>query len=313
MQRSRPFVALSLVCLALRAVAADEPAQSDEDASREIASAAPANDIYLASLARSKDNASLGKPRNATARPGYDNQPFFLPDGKQFYYTSIRDDGQADIWRYDVASGESQQITHTKESEYSPTVPPDQDGISTVRVEKDGSQRLWRYAADGTPREPLVKDEKAVGYHAWVDEDTLALFIVAEPPVLKMFDLRSGRARDIGQSVGRCIQAVPSRPAVAYIEPGEGGAPWIKVMQWPAGVASPITAPLEGSEDFAFANDGELYMARERAVYQWQHEAGQWKMIADFAGDLPGPISRLALNPRADLMAIVVAETAEAQ
>jgi hypothetical protein len=302
---------LVLACLALAGFAAADE-KNEKDAAGEIAAAAPANDIYVASLEHGKDGARIGEPRNVTHRPGYDNQPFFLPDGKQFYYTSIREDGQADIWRHDLASGESHQITRTKESEYSPTVPLDQDGISTVRVEKDGSQRLWRYDADGTPRQPIVKDEKAVGYHAWIDEDTLALFIVADPPVLKQLDLRSGRTSDIAQQVGRCIQAVPARPAVAFVEP-QDGKPWIKLMQWPAGITRPLTEPLEGSEDFVFDSAGELYMARERAIYQWQHEPGQWKVIADFQSKLPGPISRLAVNPRADVIAFVVAETAEEQ
>jgi dipeptidyl aminopeptidase/acylaminoacyl peptidase len=311
MRRVNALIGVVLVCVAPAGVAAGDEKDA-KDAATEIAAAAPANDIYVASLERGRDGARIGRPRNVTHRPGYDNQPFFLPDGKRLYYTSIREDGQADIWRLDVESGESQQVTHTKESEYSPSVPPDRDGISTVRVEKDGSQRLWRYDADGTPRQPIVKDEKAVGYHAWIDEDTLALFIVAEPPVLKQLDLRGGRSSEIAHDVGRCIQAVPARPAVAFIEP-DNGKPWIKLMQWPAGLTRPLTEPLEDSEDFVFDSSGELYMARERAIYQWQHEAAQWKAIADFSSELPGPISRLAVNPRGDLIAFVVAEAAEPQ
>jgi|KBSSwiStaDraftv2_1062776.scaffolds.fasta_scaffold378989_2 WD40 repeat protein len=308
------LISLASALLALTAGAsADDKAAEDKDAAKEIAAAAPANDIYLATLEKHKEGTTLGEPRNATHRPGYDNQPFFLPDGKRFYYTSIRDDGQADIWRYDIASGESTQITKTPVSEYSPTVPPDGDGISTVRVEKDGSQRLWRYGADGTPGKPIVDDEKAVGYHAWIDEDTLALFIVGEPTVLRMFDLRSKRSRDIAQGLGRCLQPVPARPAVAYIEASPDSSPWLKMLQWPAGVTNQVTQPLEGSEDFALSNDGEIYMAHEQTIYAWQHEPGKWRAIADFTGKLPGAISRLAVSPRSDLMAFVVAEGPEAK
>jgi dipeptidyl aminopeptidase/acylaminoacyl peptidase len=306
---------LASALTALAAVAAADEKPEDKDAAREIATQAPANDIWLVPLEHikgSKGSSTLGTPRNATHRSGYDNQPFFLPDGKQFYYTSIHEDGQADIWRYDVESGESTRVTTTAESEYSPTVPSDGAGISTVRVEKDGSQRLWRYGADGKPDKPIVDDEKGVGYHAWIDDTTLGLFIVGEPTLLKVFDLRSGRMRDIGKDIGRCIQVVPARPGLAYIEPHADGKKWLKFLQWPSGLTRLVTEPLEGSEDFTLGNDGELYMAREKSIYGWEHENAKWKLMATFT-DVPGPITRLAVNPRADLMAFVAAESAEPQ
>jgi dipeptidyl aminopeptidase/acylaminoacyl peptidase len=312
MKNDRIFSRSAAIALAVFATAAGaDEKKGEQDAAHDIAAAAPANDIYLAALEKHKAGVTLGEPRNVTHRPGYDNQPAFLPDGQRFYYTSIHEDGQADIWRYDIASGESKRITSTPESEYSPTVPPDGVGISIVRVEKDGSQRLWRYSDDGTPGKAIVNDEKAVGYHAWIDEDTLALFIVAEPPVLRTVDLRSKRTRDIATGIGRCIQAVPGRPEVAYIEPNKDGSTWLKLLQWPAGLTRLLTPPVEGSEDFTLAPDGEVYMAHEQAIYAWQHEAGKWSVIADFAGKLPGAITRLTVSPHADLIAFVVAEGPE--
>ncbi|HEX9216853.1 MAG TPA: hypothetical protein VF864_07725, partial [Gemmatimonadales bacterium] len=81
----------------------------------------PATDIYLADLRVAQGRVSVGVPVNVTARPGYDNQPFFLPDGRAFLYTSIREDSQADIYRYDIDTKTSIRLTTTRESEYSPT------------------------------------------------------------------------------------------------------------------------------------------------------------------------------------------------
>ncbi len=100
--------------------------------------APPATDIYLAELRVSHGRASVGAPVNVTGRPGYDNQPMFLPDGRAFLYTSIREDSQADIYRYDIARATSSRVTATRESEYSPTPLPDGTGFSVVRV---GSSR----------------------------------------------------------------------------------------------------------------------------------------------------------------------------
>lgn len=293
-----------LLCGAVAAPAAGEA----PSAAQKIAAEAPGSDIYVASLEHGADGIRLGKPRNVTARAGYDNQPFFLADGRRFYYTSIRADAQADIWRHDLQSGEQRRITRTPESEYSPTVPPDGTGITTVRVERDGRQRLWRYDENGEPGKAIVEKETAVGYHAWIEEDVLALFIVGEPNVLKTYDLRSDRSREAGREIGRSLQSVPERPGVAYLEP-QGDSVWLKLLMWPSGLTRLVTPPLEGSEDFVLGSDGELYMARDQAIYLWAREPGKWNVIADFAEELPGKISRVALNKQADTLAFVVAET----
>lgn len=62
----------------------------------------PATDIYVADLRVAHGRITVGAPVNVTARPGYDNQPFFLSDGRALLYTSIREDSQADIYRFEI-------------------------------------------------------------------------------------------------------------------------------------------------------------------------------------------------------------------
>src|SRR5437870_10330194 len=106
--------------------------------------APPGTDIYVASLTRAAGGLEVGEPLNVTARPGYDNQPAFSPDGKTLYYTSYRG-GQSDIFRYELGSRTTAQVTATPESEYSPTVMSDGKHLSVIRVERDSTQRLWAF------------------------------------------------------------------------------------------------------------------------------------------------------------------------
>src|SRR6516165_1379333 len=102
------------------------------------AAAPPASDIYIVDLKNQHnykngtDILKFGDPKKITEFVGYNNQPFFLPDGKSILYTSIRDK-QADIYRYDLETGKTTQVTNTPESEYSPTLMPDKKNISVVR------------------------------------------------------------------------------------------------------------------------------------------------------------------------------------
>ena len=106
----------------------------------------------------------IGKPVNISDSPGYDNQPSFTPDGASVLFTSVRPERKpdpangaaigSDIYRYDLAGKTISRVTNTPESEYSATVTPDARHISVIRVESDGTQRLWQFTLDGS--EPTV-------------------------------------------------------------------------------------------------------------------------------------------------------------
>src|SRR5262245_60163909 len=111
--------------------------------------APPSSDIFLVDVTKRGGQLVLGKPVNITNRDGYDNQPSFLPDGKSLLFTSIRENNQADIYRYELVTQKTERVTNTSESEYSPTVTPDQKFFSTIRVEADRTQRLWKFPLRG--------------------------------------------------------------------------------------------------------------------------------------------------------------------
>jgi len=188
--------------------------------------ATSSTDIFLAELrARGpRDRVEVGAPVNATHRTGYDNQPFFTPDGRGFLYTSVFD-GQADIWRYDIAAGRSAPVTTTPESEYSATPLPDGSGFSVVRVEADSTQRLWRFDWDGGHPSLILAGVKPVGYHAWGDAQTLALFVLGQPATLQVADLRTGTATPVAKDIGRGVQRIPGvdPPAISFVQRLGGG------------------------------------------------------------------------------------------
>src|SRR5258708_4611584 len=132
------------------------------------------------------------------------------PDGTGILFTSTRGGGrQTDIYRYEVVSGATTQVTRTPESEDSPTVTPDGSHISVIRVEADGTQRLWRFALDGGAPELILPGIKPVGYHAWADNSTLALFVLGSPASLQLADASAGTAEVLVRGINRSIQRIP--------------------------------------------------------------------------------------------------------
>ncbi len=264
---------------------------------------APATDIYLAAVG---EGWTLGEVRNATAREGYDSQPAFLADGSGFLYTSQRD-GQTDIYRYELAAGASVAVTATPEAEYSPTPLPGGTHLSTVRVEVDGTQRLWRFPLAGGAPELLLPDVAPVGYHAWLDETTLVLFVLGEPVTLRLARLGEPGAEILAENVGRCLARLPGEASFSYVDKSQEAA-WQIVVRDLGGSAATVLGPtVEGSEDYAWTAGGELLMGQGSKLFLGRRgEAGLgWREIADLAAAGVGGITRLALSPDGAWLALV--------
>ena len=224
-------------------------------------------DIYLAPLTRSGAALHVGTPVNLTARPGYDNQPAFSLDGRSVYYTSARA-GQTDIYRYDLGSGHTRPVTATPESEYSPTVTPDRKHLSVIRVERDSTQRLWSFALDGGSPRPVLDSIKPVGYHVWLNADTLFLFVLGNPATLRRALVASGTTEILAHDIGRTLLRIPGRRAISYVQRDSSGG-WIRSLDPATGAAENIAPLPEGNEFYAWTPHGELLSARGNRLLRW--------------------------------------------
>ena len=279
----------------------------------QTATSPPDTEIYLASLSMPAGQLTLGPPVNITGNPGYDNQPSFAPDGRSVLFTSIRGGTQTDIYRYDIAAGRVARVTNTPESEYSPTVTPDEAHISVIRVEADGTQRLWRFTIDGTEPELVLADVKPVGYHAWADDHTLALFVLGQPATLQIADSRTGKADSLVPGINRSIQRIPGGRTISFVQripsSEQGGAPTLKINELdPASrrVTLLVNAVAGAREaDCAWTPDGMLLMADKDVLYGWRRGQADWSRLADLATLGLRGVSRLAVSPDGQRIALV--------
>lgn len=269
--------------------------------------APPATDIYVADLRVSHRKVSVGAPVNVTARPGYDNQPFFLAGGRAFLYTSVHD-SQADIYRYDPSRSTSVQVTTTRESEYSPTLLPDGNGFSVVRVEADSTQRLWAFNLDGTGARLVLDSIKPVGYHAWADDHTLLLFVLGTPSTLQLADARAPSAPGsvIARDIGRSLQKIPGRAAVSFVQRDSVNGSWLEEVDAATRRVTKLVQVPPGADFFVWTPEGIVLTASGTVLYQWDPQKhGDWERVADLAADGLTNVTRLAVSPTGDRIALV--------
>ncbi len=272
--------------------------------------ALPATDIYLVDMKMRSGQIELGKPIQITEWQGYDNQPMFLPDGKSLLYTSIRDDGQADIYQYTISENALTNITKTFESEYSATVMPDGKFFSVIRVERDSTQRLWKFPLAGGEPSLVLEKVKPVGYQAWGDANTAALFVLGNPPALQISDIRTGNAEVVAQNIGRSLHKIPKQEAISFVHK-VGDNEWlIKRLDLKTRTISTLVKTLPGSEDYTWTPQGILLMGKDAKLFQYDPKKnGEWQEIADFSSSGLKDITRLAVSPKGERLAFVAIST----
>jgi hypothetical protein len=270
----------------------------------------PDTEIFLAPLSPGAA-VFVGAPVNITRSPGYDNQPSFTPDGAAILFTSIRGGGtQTDIYRYDVGSGATARVTSTPESEYSPTVTPDGAHISVIRVEADGTQRLWRFTLDGGRPELVLTGVKPVGYHAWADSHTLALFVLGSPATLQIADASTGASEIAVRGINRSIQRIPGGGTISFVARGSADAnPPLSIQEIDPATKriTPLVAAVAGAReaDCAWTPDGMLLMAEKDVLYGWKRGQAAWQKLADLAALGLHGVTRIAVSPKGDRIAFV--------
>lgn len=268
--------------------------------------ALPVTEIFLVEMKTRNGQIELGKPLQMTEWAGYDNQPMFLPDGKSLLYTSIRDDEQADIYQYNIAENAITNVTKTFEGEYSATPTPDGKFFSVIRVERDSTQRLWKFPLAGGEPVLVFANIKPVGYHAWGDANTVAMFVLGNPPTLQIGDIRTGKAESVEKNIGRALHKIPKRDAISFVHKISEKEWLIKQLDLKTRTISTLIQTLPGSEDYAWTPQGILLMGKDAKLYQCNPQKDRdWKEIADFSAAGLQSITRLAASPKGDRLAIV--------
>lgn len=271
-------------------------------------------DILLFSLGKGAENTwQLAAPRLLTAfnPKGYNNQPNFFSNNE--LYLTIQtpgDTNQTEIVALDLLLKIATPVTATATTaEYSPTPMPGGRRFSSVRVEEDGSQRLWSFPVDrsdnGRPEFPGIY---GVGYHCWLHDTLAALFIVGASEtqhVLYTAGVREQKLRRITANPGRCLQKL-SDGKLAFVQKATPQTWYLKTYD-PQKQSFEIVAKMPAdSEDFAILSDGTYLSGRGAKLYQLKPGANlDWKEIADLSKYGVRHITRLAVSGDGKLAVVV--------
>lgn len=242
---------------------------------------------------------------------GYNNQPSFFSDNELYLVTqSIGDTTQTDIISLDLLLSTQTRVTATPlTAEYSPTLMPSGTRFSCVRVEEDGTQRVWSFPIDrsdnGRPEFPRLS---GIGYHCWLRDTLAAFFIVGEnggPHTLQVAGIRGQKLQRIGSNIGRCLLRTP-RGQLAFISKTTDQTWFLKTWDPVTGKQDIVIKVPAGIEDFAILPDGTYLTGSGPRLYQYKPgRQTDWKEIANWSAFGVSRITRLAVSRNRKLVVVV--------
>lgn len=267
-------------------------------------------DIFLIKIRSDGEKLVFVNPVKINKTEGYNNQPFFHPDGASLFYSSGVG-SNTDIYRYNIETGKTTRLIDTPDSEYSPTVMLDGKRFSVIQLvtsegPREGAQPLIAFPIDGGHPELIYEDGEKVGYHAWIDSDNVAMFLLGSPNFLQIANLKDQTSLRVADNIGRSIYKIPNQDAISFSLSKEDALNVIMRYTLKTGKMESIVPMLEGNSFYAWTSSGMLVMGVGSKLYGFRPEVDKdWQYIWDLNELGIKIISRLAIHPKTLWIAVV--------
>lgn len=262
----------------------------------------PNTEVWLFRLEKTKTGTVLTSPLNISNREGYDNQPTFSADAKKVYYTSIREDKQADIYTYTIASKKTTQFTKTAISEYSPSENKEGTFLHAVVVEKDSAQRVHGIQTVSGIHEKII-DLDSVGYYCFLNADTMVYYKLTNPHSLHVYSQKKNESRFIAYSPIRGFKPINRHTLLFGIKDS------IKVDYYTYSFvlhkAEKYATYPSISEDIVWHPKLGLVKSEGTQLLRYDELTKQWLVFYDFKSFGLHKITRFAFDPLDKYLVIV--------
>jgi len=102
------------------------------------------------------------------------------------------------------------------------------------------------------------------------------------------------------------MRRIPNQNKFSFVHKVANDRWEIKAFDLRTRTSSSLIQTLTGSEDYAWLPDGRLLMGKDAKLFVVRPLSGNWSQVEDFTVPGLSGISRLALSPQGDRLAMVV-------
>jgi hypothetical protein len=156
----------------------------------------------------------------------------------------------------------------------------------------------------------VLTEIKPVGYHAWIDREMVALFVLGKPSTLQVARVATGKAEVVAREIGRSLHRIPGGRLISFVQREPSGEYFVKQLDTATTTMTPLVKAVAGSaeRDCAWLPDGTLLMSSGTKIFAWRRGDADWREVADVASHKLGAVTRMAAAADGKTLAIVVNE-----
>ena len=264
----------------------------------------PNIEVFLFDLNTENGMFELSNLKNISNNEGYDNQPSFL-DNNTILFAGTRN-GQTDIAKYNITYDSKIWINHSDGSEYSPLYIPDQNAVSAIRLDKDGTQFLYRYDLRNGESEILI-DDIIIGYHTWYNQNLLVSSVLEDDGLsLYVTNFEDQENYKFDVKIGRSLHKIPNNELVSYISKKNDSIWEIKSLNLITGKMKSIKTTLPETEDMCWLPNNTILMGKNDILYTFNPNIDKdWREVALLKDYDITNITRIAVNSDGTKLALV--------
>lgn len=264
----------------------------------------PETDIWLFKIEKKDNILSYTNPLNITHRAGYDNQPTFSLDGKSILYVVIDSTKQADIYQYNIGKKMAINLTKSQVSEYSPTVLPNGLGFSCVVVEKDSAQRVWKLNLDGQFHSIAHEGADSIGYHTWLNNDTLLYYKLTNPHSLRALNIKTNEDHWLCDHPTRAFKKIGNTSNFIYAIKDSIHTEF-RIYNSALRESKVYTTYPTANEDFIWHPELGLIKSENTDLMRYNEQTSKWELLFSFSNLGIKKITRFVFDSKTKQLAIV--------
>jgi hypothetical protein len=286
----------------------------------------PGTDIFVADLSMNLLGFWATKNFEAvTTRKGYDNQPYFLPDGSGLLYTAMlqTDNGQwqADSFEYNFDSKKHTNLTNSPLSEYSPTLMAGGYYFSSIVVEANNKQHLWGLPFHSKAKAYRMSNLEPVGYHVWGKKGAIAMFVLGseklpnDKSTLQFQKNFKTKPKIVANDIGRSLRFTPQRNAYSFSQLKSDKKWWLSEYHPKTDSVTALVPMPKGSDYYTWIDDKTAVTAVGNELRLWKYSAdsksastADWMPWMDASKVCKTKVTRLAVDRDKSRLAIVCDE-----
>ncbi|OAD92622.1 hypothetical protein A7A78_01555 [Aequorivita soesokkakensis] len=262
-------------------------------------------EVYVFDIRPAYEGLELINPRNISNNEGYDNQPSFISNEALVF--AGNNEGQTDISEYNLNSKLQTWINKkTEGGEYSPQKFPSSNDVASVRLDKDGLQRLYRYNSQTGSSSELIKNLQVAYFAFYNDQKILSTVLDGDSMDLVLIDLSSKTADTIFRNAGRSLQKVPKTNSMSYSLVNEEGNLDVYLLDMDSYESFFVTELPIGIQDCVWINDTQILVGSGNKLYMYDTLGEpEWTRVASLEEYGIKNISRMAISPDGKKLAVV--------